>query len=78
MRKLISEITIKLDKRPYIPAYHLEKIQRSSIVLPDNVGNILDVHDGRKKTKLLVLKEMVGYRLGEFVKTRKTFKYKKK
>jgi ribosomal protein S19 len=78
MRKLESEIIIKLDKRPYIPAYHLKKIQRSTVVLPDYVGNTLNVHDGRKKAKLLVLKEMIGYRLGEFVKTRKTFKYKKK
>jgi ribosomal protein S19 len=78
MKEFVSEITIKLDKRPCMPTYHLEKIQRSSVVLPDYVGNILDVHNGKKKTKLLVLKEMIGYRLGEFVKTRKTFKYKKK
>ena len=41
------------------------------------VGKTVQVHNGKDYTKIIIVKEMIGHKLGEFVKTRKTFKYKK-
>lgn len=51
--------------------------KRNSTILPVFVGKILKIHDGKRFKKVTVLKEMVGHKLGEFVMTRKAFKYKK-
>lgn len=52
--------------------------KRNSIIFPGFVGKTVQVHNGKDYTKLIIIKEMIGHKLGEFVKTRKTFKYKKK
>lgn len=55
------------------------------ITLPRNyeitskiVGSIYDVYSGRVFTKLTVTDDMIGYKVGEFVPTRKKFIFKKK
>ena len=63
-------------------------INRNTVILPQHVGKNLTVHNGKDFVKLTVLKEMIYYKLGEFVKTRristtkisnnKTLKRKKK
>ena len=52
--------------------------KRNSTILPTFVGKTVQVHNGKDYTKIIIVKEMIGHKLGEFVKTRKTFKYKKK
>jgi ribosomal protein S19 len=52
--------------------------RRNSIIFPTFVGKIVQIHNGKDYTKILIMKEMIGHKLGEFVKTRKTFTYKKK
>lgn len=52
--------------------------KRNSIIFPTFVGKTVQVHNGKDYTKIIIIKEMIGYKLGEFVKTRKTFKYKNK
>lgn len=58
---------------------NLEKIKNKKlIIVPFYVGKIFYVHNGKTLQKLIIKKEMVGHRIGEFCKTRKSFKFKKK
>jgi ribosomal protein S19 len=52
--------------------------KRDSVIFPTFVGKTVQIHNGKNFTKLVIIKEMVGHKLGEFIKTRKTFTYKKK
>ncbi|MFH1745801.1 MAG: 30S ribosomal protein S19 [Planctomycetota bacterium] len=46
---------------------------RACTVVPEFVGTIFEVHNGRHFLKVLVTEDMVGHKLGEFAPTR-TFK----
>lgn len=50
---------------------------RKSSILPMFVDYIFFVYNGKSFIKLLIIKEMVGLKLGEFVSTRKKFSFKK-
>lgn len=50
---------------------------RNLVVLPLYTGKTVLVHNGKTFTKITIVREMIGHKLGEFVKTRKTFKFKK-
>lgn len=43
---------------------------RASTILPEYVGIVFMVHDGRKHVKVAITEDMVGHRLGEFAVTR--------
>ena len=43
---------------------------RASTVMPDMVGLIIAVHDGRRHVPVLITENMVGHKLGEFAPTR--------
>lgn len=43
---------------------------RASQIIPEMVGRIFEVHNGRKFITVNVNEEMVGHRLGEFSPTR--------
>jgi len=47
---------------------------RRSTIIPDMIGHIFAVHDGRKHVPVYVSESMVGHKLGEFSPTR-TFKF---
>ena len=40
------------------------------MIMPDMVGLTIAVHDGRRHVPVLITKNMVGHRLGEFAPTR--------
>lgn len=73
-------------KGPYIGADNLQtKDLKTQIILPRNieitpklVGQTLKVHNGKEYQELIILEEMVGHKLGEFVFTRVKFAFKKK
>jgi small subunit ribosomal protein S19 len=44
---------------------------RDMIILPEMVGTTLKVHSGKIFSLLIIEKEMLGHRLGEFALTRK-------
>ncbi|MDD5086916.1 MAG: 30S ribosomal protein S19 [Candidatus Nanoarchaeia archaeon] len=44
---------------------------RDIIIIPQIVGKTVRVHNGKEFVSLLIQKEMVGHRIGEFVLTRK-------
>jgi small subunit ribosomal protein S19 len=74
-----------LKKGPYINERLLKKIQnlkpgdktvikvwdRSSVITPEMVGFVIGVHNGKQHTPVLIVENMVGYKLGEFSPTRK-------
>ena len=74
-----------LKKGPYIDAKLLKKVQkqkaanthepiktwaRACTVLPEFVSHTFMVHNGKQFTKVFVIEDMVGHKLGEFVPTR--------
>lgn len=56
----------------------IEIKSRNLTVLPSYVGKTVQIHNGKKFVKVTIIQEMVNHKLGEFAKTRKNFKFKKK
>ena len=52
--------------------------KRSFKILPYYVGKTLTVHNGLNYDNILIKKEMINHKLGEFSFTRKPFTFKKK
>jgi len=61
-----------------IKNYKFEILTRNSLIVPKFVGLSLRVYNGKTFIIIKIIKEMIGYKLGEFVPTRKQFFYKKK
>jgi len=74
-----------LKKGPYIHHALLEKVMkakqsnrkqviktwsRSSMIIPDMVGETIAVHNGKTFVPVFVTENMVGHKLGEFSPTR--------
>src|SRR5579859_921668 len=74
-----------LKKGPYVDFRLLSKVEkqqkmgdrrpirtwsRDCTIVPDFVGAVFEVHNGRTFFKVLVSEEMVGHKLGEFAPTR--------
>lgn len=55
----------------------LKTWSRSSMVLPIMIGHIISVYNGKKHIPIYISDSMVGYKLGEFVSTRKFKTHKK-
>lgn len=51
---------------------------RNSVIFPLFVGKILSIYNGKKFINVQISEEMVGFKLGEFVPTRKKPIHKKK
>ncbi|KAK9466478.1 hypothetical protein V1512DRAFT_226182 [Lipomyces arxii] len=49
---------------------------RACTILPSFVGLTFQVHNGMEFYSFKITEEMVGFKLGEFVPTRKRFSYK--
>ncbi len=60
----------KLAKRDRVKTH-----AREMIVLPSMFGKTVLVHNGKEFVPVLILPEMVGHRLGQFVLTRKMTKH---
>ena len=54
---------------------NLETHCRDMLILPNMVGLLLKIHNGKEFTLVEVKKEMIGHRLGEFALTRKNIKH---
>ena len=52
--------------------------KRNFKILPYYVGKTLIVHNGFNYDEILIKKEMINHKLGEFSFTRKPFNFKKK
>jgi small subunit ribosomal protein S19 len=52
-------------------------VLRNSKIMPNFVGKIVYVNNGRLNLKIVILEEMVGFKFGEFIFTRKEFFFSK-
>lgn len=74
-----------LKKGPYVYYKLLKKVRenqkigkksiiktwsRSSVIIPDFVGQTFVVHNGKQHIPVYITENMVGHKLGEFVPTR--------
>lgn len=53
-------------------------MSRNSSITPNFIERKYKIHNGKNFKSIIVLKEMVGYKFGEFFKTRTDFAFKKK
>ena len=75
-------------KTPFIDKSLLKKLDskhhkiitwsRRSTIYPAAVGLKLQIHNGKNLVLRKIKPEMVGYKFGSFILTRKPFKFKKK
>ncbi len=66
-RKLLEKIRKGKDK--------IRTHCRDMIVLPEMVGKTIFVHNGKEFVKVVITKDMLGHRLGEFALTRQEVKH---
>ena len=78
MKKFLNNKFFIINEPLVAETSNIKTNKRNSIIFPTFVGKTVQVHNGKDYTKITIIKEMIGHKLGEFVKTRKTFKYKKK
>lgn len=60
----------KLQKRDNVKTH-----AREMVIVPQMIGKTLLVHSGKEYAPVAVTEEMLGFRLGEFVQTRKSVKH---
>lgn len=72
LMKLATESLLVSSKKP------IKTASRSSTILPPFVGLKFSVHNGRNWNSFTVNEDMIGHKLGEFCKTRKSPKHKVK
>lgn len=68
----------KLSLPDHIKGLHNIEISRCITIIPMYIGSAFRVHSGKEFKKILVTKEMVGHKFGEFCPTRAKFEFKKK
>jgi small subunit ribosomal protein S19 len=71
--KLFKDIK-KTNKKQNV----VKTVSRCSEIIPGLIGTNFDVYNGKSFSKITIIKEMVGFKLGEFSPTRKKFSFKKK
>lgn len=53
-------------------------ISRKTSIIPEFIGKTVKVHNGKKFKEIMLTKEMLNHKLGEFFRTRTEFEFKKK
>jgi small subunit ribosomal protein S19 len=48
---------------------------RESTIIPEMIGMVFEVHQGKQFVKIKITEDMVGHRLGEFAPTRKFIRH---
>ncbi|ADC65299.1 ribosomal protein S19 [Ferroglobus placidus DSM 10642] len=64
--KLLKKLRKKGDARTHC---------RDMVILPEMVGKVVYVHNGKEFVRVEIKPEMIGHRLGEFAQTRKFEKH---
>lgn len=64
LKKVIDIKEGKVPKKP------IKTWSRRSMILPDMIGLVISVHNGRLHIPILITENMVGHKLGEFAATR--------
>jgi small subunit ribosomal protein S19 len=78
MRNITNKKLFLINKSLLTNSKEIITKSRKTLILPKYLGKTIQIHNGKIFTKITIVKEMIGHKLGEFVKTRKTFKFKNK
>ncbi len=54
---------------------NVETHSREMIILPEMIGKVIKVHNGKEFAAVVITEDMLGHRLGEFALTRKSVKH---
>lgn len=54
---------------------NIETHAREMVIIPEMMGLIIKVHNGKEFSQVFVTEEMLGHRLGEFAMTRKPVRH---
>ncbi len=71
IKRGFTEAEKKLLKKIRANKKNIETHCRDMIILPEMVGKLIKVHNGKTFEPVHITEEMLGHRLGEFVLTRK-------
>ena len=72
LKKVMKLKELSLEER----AKHTIKTwSRDSTIIPEMIGMIFEVHNGKQFVKVKVTEDMIGHRLGEFAPTRKFIRH---
>lgn len=63
-------------RKAYVDNLVIKTYNRSTYILPSFVGQTFSIYNGKEFKNLLIQKNMVGHRLGEFSLTRKNVSLK--
>jgi len=78
MKKFMNQKLFLINKNLINNTKEIKIESRNLTILPSYVGKTVQVHNGKNFINLIIVREMVNHKLGEFIKTRKNFKFKKK
>jgi ribosomal protein S19 len=56
----------------------IQIFNKNLVIMPEYVSYIYNIYNGKTFIKIQITKDMVGYKFGEFINTRKRYIYKKK
>jgi small subunit ribosomal protein S19 len=68
--KLLKKVLAAKEKATKTARIVIKTWSRRSTIIPDFVGITMMIHNGKDFIALLVTEDLVGYKLGEFAKTR--------
>lgn len=57
------------------PKHPIKTWSRDSTIIPEMVGMVFEIHNGKQFIRVKVVEDMVGHRLGEFALTRKFIRH---
>ena len=72
LKKVKELLKLPLEQRDKHP---IRTWSRDSMIIPEMIGMVFEVHNGKQFISVKIIEEMVGHRLGEFSPTRKFIKH---
>ena len=73
IEKSLYKKVLEMNKASAADKKMIKTYSRCSTIIPEMVGNIISVHNGKSWIPVYVTENLVGHKLGEFAATR-TFK----
>ncbi len=71
LKRGLSDEQKKLLEEAKANKQNIKTHHRSMIVLPEMINKTIKIHNGKEFVAVLIMPEMIGHYLGEFVMTRK-------
>lgn len=72
MKRVKKLLELPLEERDKYP---IKTWSRDSMIIPEMIGMVFEVHNGKQFIKVKITEDKVGHYLGEFAPTRKFIKH---